>query len=103
MARTYINYFFNPLFIPYKYLKKDDFDNNFFYFIINEIISIFMIFFGAVYNEYIILYFCDLEYYTKHEIFQRALERETTYSFEIEKDGYIINNIEDEKIEMEMV
>ena len=98
MAYANAIYFFNPIFIIYFFIDKNDLNKNGFYFIISEIISIFMNFFGAVNNEYIILFFCGLDYDTKYAISKRALEREITYSLDAEKDGYIIKNEEKEKI-----
>ena len=103
MARTYVNYFFNPILMIITFIVEDDFHKNVHYFIISELIALFMVFFGAVYNEYIILCFCGLEYDTKYAISQRALERETTYSLHAEKEGYIIKNDQEEKILIEMI
>jgi len=73
MARTLIDYLMNPFFIIYYYFTGKDFNNNYLYFIISEIISIVEDLFGGIYNEYIILFLCGMEYETKDMIAKRAL------------------------------
>ena len=88
MARSCANYFFNPFFIIYSFINNNDFNKKIFYFVINETIEVFKIFFGAVYNEFIIIYFCGLEYDTKISISQRALEKESVFSYNIKNDSF---------------
>ena len=52
-----------------------------------------MSFFGCVFNEYIILYFCGLELETKDEIVNRAIDSESQAQNEL-KD--IFSNIDNE-------
>ena len=52
-------------------------------------------FFGCIFNEYIILYFCGLELETKDEIVNRAIDSESQAQNEL-KD--IFSNIDNEVI-----
>ena len=76
MAKTLSDYFLNPVYLIYYYgacndfTIKDKFDA--LYFSINFIISVLISFFGCVYNEFIILFFCKLERDTHDQISQRA-------------------------------
>ena len=63
--------FLDPLLIVYYFLFKNDL-HNFFFFIFNLILSIIMNFFGLVFNDFIILYCCNLEHETYYEISKRA-------------------------------
>ena len=63
--------FIDPLLIVYYFLFKNDL-HNFFFFIFNLILSIIMNFFGLVFNDFIILYCCNLEHETYYEISKRA-------------------------------
>ena len=75
MTRTLTDSFLYPLFITYYYFYEKDFiyeennnQNTIIYFIINLIISIIIDFCGCIYNDILILYFCDLERNTHHFI-----------------------------------
>ena len=46
------------------------------YFIINLLSSLIITFFGCVYNEFIVLDFCDLGFYSYDEVSKRASEFE---------------------------
>ena len=59
----------------------------------SEIICLFADFFCCVYNEFIILSFCGLEYNTKDEISKRALEIGLN-SIVDEDDNNTVNNNE---------
>ena len=79
MARTLTDSFLDPLFIIYYFFFENDFSNsdgerNIFYFIINLLLSIIIVFCGCVYNELIILLFCGLGYETYFQISKRALK-----------------------------
>ena len=92
MARSLIDYLLNPFInIVLYFLEKDLFKNYFIYFILTELICLVMSFFGYVFNEYIILYFCCLELETKDEI--RAIDSESQAQNEL-KD--IFSNIDNE-------
>ena len=92
MARSLIDYLLNP-FINIYYYFSNDFFGNLAYFIVTEILSLVMSFFGCVFNEYIILYFCGLERETQDEIAYRALHSRTVSESELEE----INKKEKEK------
>ena len=76
IARTLTDYLFNPIYIIYSYFFEDDFkykgEQNLLFFLLNEFISFIIIFLGFVYNEYIIISCCGLEYDTTHHIGIRA-------------------------------
>ena len=72
MARSLIDYFFNPFINIFFYFVEHDFFNNTIYFVVTEVFCLVMSFFGCVFNEYIVLYCCDLELETQDEIADRA-------------------------------
>ena len=72
MARSLIDYLMNPFLNIYYFISDNDFGGNYIYFFISELICLIMDFFGCIYNEYIILYFCGLEHDTKDQISYRA-------------------------------
>ena len=76
IARTLTDYLFNPIYIIYSYFFEDDLkykgEQNLLFFLLNEFISFIIIFLGFVYNEYIIISCCGLEYDTTHHIGIRA-------------------------------
>jgi len=72
MARSLVDYLMNPFIYIFSFFTSSDFSHNFVYFILIEITSIVMSFFGCVFNEYIILYYCGLELETQDEIADRA-------------------------------
>ena len=69
-------YLLNPLFIIYYFIWENDFkskgEKNYFYFIINIILSLIIDFFAFIYNEFFILYCCKLEQGTHFAISNRA-------------------------------
>ena len=85
MARSLTEYFLNPIINIYYLVQKDDFHQNYYYFVVCEIICIFMDFSFYVYNEYLILFCCGLEHNTGEEIHIRGISREMT-SMEIDFD-----------------
>jgi hypothetical protein len=78
MVTTLAEYVLNPLYFIYFYFGLNDFIHkkdgklNVAYFIINIIISLIISFFGCVYNEFIILFFCGLEVDTHDQVSKRA-------------------------------
>jgi hypothetical protein len=76
MAAVLAEYFINPIYIIISFLFSDDFisrgERNYGYFIINVILSIFISLSGCIYNEFLILFFCKLEYDTYDQISFRA-------------------------------
>ena len=74
MSRSITVYFMNPFFNIFYFLVKNDFQNNYFYFFISEIICIIMDFLCCIFNEYIIFSFFGLDHDTKDAISLRADE-----------------------------
>ena len=72
MARSLNDYFFNPFINIFFYFIEQEFFKNIYYFVVSEIICCVMSFFGCVFNEYIVLYCCNLELETQDEIADRA-------------------------------
>ena len=64
-----------PLLIIYYHFWENDL-YNIFWFIINVIISFIMVFFGFVFNDFLVLYCCNLEHETYYEISKRAAKKE---------------------------
>ena len=69
-------YILNPLLIIYYFIWENDFkskgEKNYFYFILNIILSLIIDFFALIYNEFFILYCCKLEQGTHFAISNRA-------------------------------
>ena len=89
MARSLTDYFLNPFFNIYYFIWENDFQKNYFYFFVSEIISIVMDFFCCLYNEYITLFCCGLDYDTRLAIYERAKEMEMdprNYSIDLNAD-----------------
>ena len=76
MVTTLQDYVLNPIYLLYYLGVHKDFKINgklsILYFIINISISIIISFFGCVYNEFIILFCCGLEYNTHDQVSKRA-------------------------------
>ena len=65
----------DPLLIIFYHFCENDL-SNILCFIINLIISFIMVFFGFVFNDFLILYCCNLEHETYQEISRRASKKE---------------------------
>ena len=80
MAKTLAVYILNPFLYIYYFIIENDFisdgERDYFYFIINIIIAVIISFFGFVFNEFIVLSFCGLDYETHFSISNRALNLE---------------------------
>ena len=72
MARSLMDYLLNPFLYIYIFIDCGDFFDSLSYFIIIEIVTLIINFFGCLYNEFIILFCCGLEYETVDEIKKRA-------------------------------
>jgi len=100
MAKSLIEYLFNPVYIIFSFFFDNDFlfkgESNALFFLINEILSFVFIFFGFVYNEYIILYCYQLEYDTNYGISIRAIESIKGETLDDLKDEAPILNNEDD-------
>ena len=89
MVKTLQDYLLNPIYLIYYFGAQKDFMKNnvldISYFILNIIISLIISFFGCIYNEFIILFFCDLERDTHDQISKRAEIKIKDVSFELFK------------------
>ena len=94
IVKTLTDYFVNPIYILYYKLRKKDFDRTE-YFIINMICSLIITFFGCVYNEFIILFFCGLEFDTYEEVSKRASNLERLSKISINLNDIDIKEEED--------
>ena len=76
MAATLSQYFLNPIYIIFSLIVGGDFTSNgktnYIYFILNIFLSIIISLCGCVYNEFIILFFCNLHQETFSQISSRA-------------------------------
>ena len=98
MARTLTDSFLDPLFIIYYFFIKKELqysDGRIYFFIINLLLSVIIVFCGCVYNELFILLFCDLGDETYCQISNRALKIDEIFElpdFEEEEEENIENN-----------
>ena len=98
MVTTLADYILNPFYLTYYFVAHNDFKKNgklgVFYFVLNIIISLIISFFGCVYNEFIILFFCGLERDTHDQISKRAGIKIDTQvdSIKIDDGNSSINN-----------
>ena len=80
MTSVAIQYILNPIFFIINFVKDSDFitkgEKNYAYFFINLIIGLIISFFGLAFNEFIILYFCDLDKDTHLQITYRSVNDE---------------------------
>ena len=96
MTSTFIVYFLNPVYLIYYFVSEKDFFSYdkpiYSYFFINLIISLITTFLGCVYNEFIILFCCDLERDTHSQIVKRANESLDPNDDDLDSvsSGYII-------------
>ena len=76
MTTTFLDYILNPLYIIYFFARAEDFlidgKRNYVYFFLNLIIAFIISFFGFVYNEFIVLFFCKLDIETHLQISGRS-------------------------------
>ena len=76
MAKTLTDYILNPVYIIIDFARGKDFlskeNLRIPYFIINLIASFIISICGCVYNEFIVLFFCKLEFNTHDQITRRA-------------------------------
>ena len=100
IAKSLPAYFLNPAFIIYYFIGENDFksggERNYFYFILNLILSLIIDFFALIYNEFLILYCFDLQHGTHFAIADRADLNAITEMRLI--DDEITANIDDEYI-----
>ena len=91
MACTMAHFLLNPISNIYYFLKKEDFGKSIPCLIFSEIICLAIDFFAFVYNEYLILFCCDLEVETVDSISERAssvenIPKQELYEEEEEKE-----------------
>ena len=90
-ARALTDYFLNPLYLIYDFSLRNDFlkqnERNIPYFIINLVISIIISICGCVYNELLILFFCEFERDTHNQVSERSATQ---------NELILINNILDD-------
>ena len=76
MTTTFLDYILNPIYLIKDFSLGEDFivkgEQNYIYFFINLILALIISFFGFVYNEFIIIFCCDLEIDTHQQISNRA-------------------------------
>ena len=75
MTKSLTDYFLNPLFLIQNYLEGDFVTSgkqNIFYFLVNFVFAIIINLFGCVFNEIIILFFCNLERDTYNQVSFRS-------------------------------
>ena len=102
MTSTFMEYILNPLYNIYYFASGNDFlhngKSNWAFFIMNFIISLFVTFFGFVYNEFLIVFCCGLECDTHDQVILRAANDEKEL-----KNLYAIKKIEEEEEEEEEI
>ena len=80
ITKSLASYFLNSFFIIYHYVFGNDFlvegEKNLFYFLINLVFSVIIDILGLIYNEFIILDFCNLSAETHQGIAIRAIIKE---------------------------
>jgi len=102
MAKTLTDYILNPLFIIYYFIFEDDFiggkqnKKDIFYFVLNLILSIVIVFCGCIYNELLVLFCYNLEHDTHRQVSIRA---ETLEKIEFDEKIEDVENNEDDSSE----
>jgi len=83
MTTTSFEYILNPIFFIIYFVSGDDFitkgKRNYAYFLLNIIISIIISFFSLIFNEFLILFFCNLDKDTHLEISNRSNKKENFF------------------------
>ena len=100
MTKTLSDYFLNPIYLVFFCINNDFKINGTiepWYFSINLIMSLIISFFGCVYNEIIILFFCHLESETYAQISRRASSSSLSEMTELVK--FDNDSDEDEEID----
>ena len=102
MAKTLIDYLYNPIYLIYSFLVNNDFlinrKSSYSFFFLNEILSIIFTLLGFVYNGYIVLYCHNLEIDTTYDISIRARESLKDDKLEdIKEDIPIYDNIDEDE------
>ena len=99
MAATLSEYILNPIYLIFTLFLKDDFNSTvvekYLYFLINFILSMIISFSACVYNEFVILFCCRLQYETYQQISFRS-------GFIYNSSGQILIANDDETTELEI-
>ena len=92
MTTTFAEYILNPIYNTVDFALVNDFkfngNRNYAYFFINLIIGLIISFFGLVYNEFLILFFCNLDKETHQQISTRSI---------LEKDFINLEDIDNDE------
>ena len=89
MAWTLTDSLVDPFIFTYNfYFSKEKLDKqNYLFFIINIAISFIIVFCACVYNEFLVLYFCNLHVNTYHEIAKRASDTIDYLEYKLDEDN----------------
>ena len=104
MVLTISDFILNPIQIIINYFEgdfKSSNGQNIIYFLVNLILNCLTAFSTCVYNEFIILFFCGLEYDTHYKISERSITEDleiTSFNDKIELNK-IINELDDDEEE----
>ena len=94
MTRALAESVFDPFIIIYYFIDAKKFSlGEYAYFISFFILSIIMVFCSCVYNEFLVLYFCDMEHDTYIEINKREEKERNTYDNNEEENMEKMNDI----------
>ena len=94
MTKTLTDYFLNPFYLTYNYIRGDFRSNgkgNVIYFLINFLLSIFISLCGCVYNDIVILFLCGLERDTYNQVSFRSMlyyKQESEAMIPLEKEMF---------------
>ena len=76
MAKTLTDYILNPFYLIFDFAMKYDFayenQRNYFYFFLNFILSFIISICGSIYNEFLVIFCCDLDRETHYQLSKRA-------------------------------
>ena len=90
MASTSLEYILNPIYFIVYFVLGEDFmtkgKRNYAFFFINLIIGLIISFFSLVFNELVILFFCNLDKDTYLQVSKRSEEKENNFSLENQND-----------------
>ena len=96
VTTSFMDYILNPFFIILYFFTVNDFTmngkKNYAYFILNLIISFVISFSGGVFNEFIILFCCKLEYDTHNQVTNRSIAESRMGSIDDGDDEIILES-----------
>ena len=98
VKRASFHYILIPFYIIYTFQSEDDFKTNegkqnITFFILSEVLIVFFLILGLIYNEYIILLLVGLSKDTIHEINKRAVDVKDSMGseYDFDRGGYGVN------------